>query len=460
MPTLFDVKVQGHIPKGFAPFVCGNVPELGCGQPRNAPTLIPIGSGGWGLRVQLSGDFNPTAATHRLRIGIRSLSSEDFRLGARLLPAPQGLRLDVRAEARAARPVALHYYTSWRRVHVRVRHPGGETVLPMTKDGSGLTPDELRWVAEIPGELCAGDWGFVLEGPAGERDGQATASPGGGYRPRGTTVHLRAGEIFSTPPPRQRRDPRVVSLTVPSPELAHEFLVHLVLPRDFGVRNTTYGVVFLNDGQNQISGRGQYGGWHIDATVASLTRYGRMRESILAAVEMHPNRNRAYLAPGDRNADPGQADVYTNFLADRVLPLLKDHYRADSSGGTTIIGASNGAIHGLYAALHRPESFTRVGCLSYALLQPEVNRARLAHPDTPLPERVYLDSGTRWAPEDRAQDSDDNSLVTHALRDDLLTRGLVLERDIRHVLAYGDPHNETAWRRRVTGCLEFLLPPD
>ena len=459
MPTLLDLIVRGRVREGFAPFVCGEAPELGSGRPQDAPTLIRSGADQWLLRVRLSANFDSATAVRHLRTGMRSLAQEDFRLGAQLLPAPPGLRLEVHAKSLTARPVTLHYYSP-RRAQVRVRHAGGETLLPMTKNGSGPAPEEACWIAEIPGDLCVGDWGFVVEGPGAMRDEPPGISPGAGYQPRGATVHLRAGEIFTAPPPRQRRDPRVVSLTVPSPELAHEFVVHLVLPRDFGVRNESYPVVLLNDGQNQISGGGLRGGWQIDTTAASLTRHGRMRESILAAVEMHPDRNRAYLPPRDPGAGPGQADVYTEFLADRLLPLLRDHYRADIGVGTTIVGASNGAIHGLYAALHRPGSFTRVGCLSYAPLQPDANRAFLAQPDSPLPERVYLDSGTRWAPEDPGQDSDDNSLITHSLRDDFLTRGLVLEQDVRHVLAYGDAHSEIAWRRRVAGCLEFLVPPD
>lgn len=105
--------------------------------------------------------------------------------------------------------------------------------------------------------------------------------------------------------------------------------MHLVLPRDFGVRSGPYPVVLLNDGQIQILGGGLYGGWHIDKTVTSLTKHGRMRESILAAVEMHPDRSRAYLPSGGLSADPRQADIYTDFLADRLLPLLEDHYHAD-----------------------------------------------------------------------------------------------------------------------------------
>jgi hypothetical protein len=38
----------------------------------------------------------------------------------------------------------------------------------------------------------------------------------------------------------------------------------------------------------------------------------------------------------------------------------------------------------------------------------------------------------------------------------LLQRGLVLEQSLRYRLAYGDAHNEGAWRRRMPDCLEFL----
>ena len=91
-------------------------------------------------------------------------------------------------------------------------------------------------------------------------------------------------------------------------------------------------------------------------------RAGRMRDSVLVAVEMHPNRNRAYLPRGDARAPEGQAADYTDFLADQVLPQLRSRYRVASGPGTTaIVGSSNGAIHALFAGLHRPETFSRSG---------------------------------------------------------------------------------------------------
>ena len=64
------------------------------------------------------------------------------------------------------------------------------------------------------------------------------------------------------------------------------------------VTDRVFPVVFLNDGQNQFTDRGMWGGWHTDSTAARLMRAGRMQDTVLVAVEMHPNRNRAYLPRG------------------------------------------------------------------------------------------------------------------------------------------------------------------
>jgi predicted alpha/beta superfamily hydrolase len=185
-----------------------------------------------------------------------------------------------------------------------------------------------------------------------------------------------------------------------------------------------------------------------------------MGETVLVAVEMHPDRNRAYLPQGDARTPVGQAAEYTDFLADQALPQLRGGYRiASGPENTAIVGSSNGAIHALYAGLHRPDTFGLVGCLSYARLNPEQNCMTLDALTTVPLQRVYLDSGTRWAEGDPPESSDDHALITAGVRERLLQRGLVLEQSLRYRLAYGEAHHEGAWRRRMPGCLEFLLPP-
>ena len=159
-----------------------------------------------------------------------------------------------------------------------------------------------------------------------------------------------------------------------------------------------FPVVFLNDGQNQFTDRGMWGGWHTDSTAARLMRAGRMRDSCARSSGDAPQSQPRLSADGGMHVTPeGQAADYTDFLADQVLPQLRSRYRVAAGPGTTaIVGSSNGAIHALFAGVHRPETFSLVGCLSYARLSPEQNFMALERlTEVPL-QRVYLDSGTRW----------------------------------------------------------------
>jgi hypothetical protein len=92
-------------------------------------------------------------------------------------------------------------------------------------------------------------------------------------------------------------------------------------------------------------------------------------------------------------------------------------------------------------------------------MRPECNVQRIERSSRLPFSRVYLDCGTRWGESDDESHSHDNVPITYALRELLLQRGMILEENLRFVLGYGDAHNERAWRRRIAGCLEFLLPP-
>ncbi|MEO8625255.1 MAG: hypothetical protein ABI452_01010, partial [Candidatus Limnocylindrales bacterium] len=70
--------------------------------------------------------------------------------------------------------------------------------------------------------------------------------------------------------------------------------------------------------------------------------------------------------------------------------------------------------------------------------------------DAPLPPaRIHLDMGWReW----RGMTRD-----ARKVRDALLARGMVLERDLHYVEEHNARHNEGAWARRLPDALRFLL---
>ena len=458
MVRILTIACYGDLPAGWVPFLSGPFPELGDGRAEDAPLLAAISPQQWELRMAVTGTAGDSWLTSCMP-GMRPLQFPDFNLGRGCLPAPPSVRWTYTLGP-VLHPVAteVYYYSGWPSVRIRVIDGQDVRDFPLEDTGPGRTREERLWHVCLPAEDFTRRWGFLPLGPHDEVD---RPPDGTLYRPLASCVYLADGEIFLSPPPPRRSAPRVETMTVHAAALEHTFVVHVVLPRDYDVvADRVFPVVILNDGQNQFTDRGMWGGWHTDSTAARLMRAGRMQDAVLVAVEMHPNRNRAYLPRGDARTPEGQAADYTAFLADQVLPQLRSRYRVASEPGTTaIVGSSNGAIHALFAGLHRPETFSLVGCLSYARLQPEQNFMALEHlTEVPL-QRVYLDSGTRRGEHDPDGSSDDHALITARLREVLLQHGLVLEQSLRYRLAYGDAHNEGAWRRRMPGCLEFLLPP-
>lgn len=458
MPHVVTIECAGEIPEGWVPCISGPLPELGDGKPEEAPTLVPIGHHQWALQVALTGPALDTCLTAGV-MGMRSLYLPDFTRGRGFLPLPPSVQWRY-AMGPVVPPMAtdVYYYSGWPAVHLSVRDGQDEWDFPCAAWGPGRTSQETLWHARLPTEQFTRTWGFLPRGPQGERDSPPEDAL---YRPLASCVYLADGECFGAPPPARRSAPRVETLTIHAAALEHTFVVHVVLPRDYDViAEQMFPAVILNDGQNQFTDRGMWGGWHTDSIAARLMRAGRMRETVLVAVEMHSDRNRAYLPRGDARTPEGQAADYTDFLADQVLPQLRHRYRVAAGPDTTaIVGSSNGAIHALFAGLHRPDTFGLVGCLSYAQLTPEQNVQLLERlTEVPL-RRVYLDSGTRWAEHDVEGRSDDHALITARLRELLLQRGLVLEQSLRYRLAYGEAHHEGAWRRRMPHCLAFLLPP-
>ena len=166
-------------------------------------------------------------------------------------------------------------------------------------------------------------------------------------------------------------------MTVHAAALEHTFVMHVVLPRDYDVVvDRVFPVVFLNDGQNQFTDRGMWGGWHTDSTAtadacrsdAGYCARGRgdapQSQPRLSAEGMHGHRK------GKLRTTPTSSltRYYRSFVA---LPC---GVRSWDDGHCRLVKRG---IHALFAGcIGQTSAF---GCLSYARLQPEQNRPGTPH---------------------------------------------------------------------------------
>ena len=219
-----------------------------------------------------------------------------------------------------------------------------------------------------------------------------------------------------------------------------------------------YPVFYFHDGQNVFDARTSYIGveWGADETLETLAREGI--EAIAVAVANHGNARMDEYNPWRSESDwrgrpkrmGGKGDAYLEWLVGTVKPLVDRSFptRAEREA-TGIIGSSMGGLISLYALFAQRAVFGLAGVMSPSVRWSDFRIVRLIE-DAPLPSaRIHLDMGWReWKGMTRD---------ARRVRDALLARGLVLDRDLHYVEERNARHNEGAWARRLPGALRFLL---
>ena len=112
-----------------------------------------------------------------------------------------------------------------------------------------------------------------------------------------------------------------------------------------------------------------------------------------------------------------------------------------------MMGSSLGGVVSLWLAWQHPGVFGMAACLSSSFGLVDDLVPLLWKTPRPPPVRVYLDTG--WP--------HDNHEGTREVRDVLLARGLVMGRDLLHLVFPGADHHERSWASRVHLPLQFLF---
>jgi len=242
---------------------------------------------------------------------------------------------------------------------------------------------------------------------------------------------------------------------------------HLELPRTLRVRvpadfePSAARVLLLHDGQNVFGPEGPFGGWRVDETLDA-----DFPDVLAVAVDNAADRFDAYTHVRDEVLGAergGRADEYLDLLEEVALPFVRERYGVAAEGdGLVMAGSSLGGLVTLYAAMTRPGLSGCVVAMSSTLgwgaFGADVDGSdALVRRWSEVGPRIYLDSGgagTCGDPDGDGVDEDsedsDNYCTTLQLRDHLDALGYSTDEDLFHWWEPGAPHNEAAWRARVS----------
>ncbi len=442
-----DVTFQVDQPTviGESVYVLGSLPELGGGDLTRAVRLEPSGYPTWRATISL-----PAGASYTYRYLVRQNAAG---LGGNpangtfvtaeqtgvVPPDPSSTGVAAYARLDFERPVVF-----WR------RDGGAFQSVAMIPVAPGRDAGETLWYAPPFGSAAERTEWFIRETFADGSTGRKMPIFGNFFTQL-PAAFVQDHEVFTyvpgDDPARPRRDYLASSPpTIFSSSIGENRRYRVFLPRGYDEHpDRRYPVLYMHDGQNVFEA-GAFGSWNSGFDLEVETAGGRCREIIVVAVD-HTDRFRDYI-PG-----PG-ASAYADFLQNELKPVIDAQYRTlTDPGNTGVAGSSLGGLISFALGWDRPSFASRIGAFSGSWQV--VSFAGRVASEAKRSARFYIDSGDSGP-------SNDNHDRTYALRDAMLSRSAdpyALEGDLRHVVGFGQQHNEAAWDARFPEMLAFLFPP-
>ncbi len=349
----------------------------------------------------------------------------------------------------------VFYHTTWTNAFILYRLGTSATFVdaPMTRIGAGRSAGEYKYQVTGIGE-AGKPLEFVPHGFIGGSEQYDNPSSGGvnnNYYTPLDAFFLQDKNIFNYAPPSTVSAPQVITWNNWASSYTGNGIPsrggRIYLPRGY-TQNTSkkYPVLYMHDGQNVFDPGGAFGSWSADAAATREISHGRMRETIIVAVNNSNSRMSEYGTPQDGYT----GDYYLKFLVNNVRPAINSTYRTLTNFmDTGNMGSSLGGLISAYIGLST-NVFGLIGAVSPSYWYGPNFRSWISTQPT-KGNRIYQDAGT----------TEGTSMWDYfwPVYQYYLEDGYVVNDDLKIAIGCSEGHNEAAWANRVAGAFRFLYNP-
>lgn len=441
-------------------YVTGNHPDLGNWTATGAVKLSWTDGNVWTGRIGIQ-------AGHALeyRYISRDGAAAAYANPANIVWAPgDNLAAAVPGGLLPPRPgKTVFYYSGWTNASLLIIDGNNFIGQPMTRIGPGRNATEFLYRADqvwVEGEGMEFVPNGFLNGSLHWDNPADTASEwGNNYYTTLDVFLLQDKQIYTYWPAPNPSPPRIETRFIHTsyPAITGR-TAWIYLPRGYDSHAwKRYPVMYFHDGTNVFDPGGTYGSWSADRTATREISQGRMRETILVAVNNADNRRTEYEPPGDTypGEPAGHGHLYLSFLLDNVRPTLDFNYRTLTDRRNTLVGGSSmGGLISIYCG-YETNAFGGVMAMSPSITRAP-NYTSGLRTRSRSPNRIYLDTGSA---EGNVGIGEGNYWEKPwEAYDILLGQGYLPNHDLLMRVGAGHVHNESAWSNRLPGALRFLLP--
>lgn len=274
---------------------------------------------------------------------------------------------------------------------------------------------------------------------------------------------------------------RIISIKPFHSKFVTERQVDIWLPKGYNPRHKKpYSVIYMHDGQNLFDTKYAFNGqsWSVDITTQSLIDSGMIKPTIIVGIWNSTRRFEEYLPePAISKLSSYQqymlkakqkgnslSNDYLRFIVEELKPTIDHRFSVYADLQHTFIsGSSMGGLISIYALAAYPHIFGGAACMSthwpLILEQADISYSRpfmiylAQHLPSPDIHRIYFDHGTETM---------DSNYEIHQREMDkvMVSLGYTYGKNWISNRFEGDAHNESAWGRRFTVPLQFMLKAD
>lgn len=432
-------------------FVAGSVSALGAWDVTGAPQLRNIGSNVWEAQVAL-----PLGTNVSYRFFRRSAAQGSFGdTNVTWLGAGNSTYTSPVTPPGPYTGKTVYYHSSWTNANLYWRQGTNDTWTnsPMTRLGNGRSTNEYRY--RITG-LGNAAWPIEFVFNNGTQWDNAFGISFSNYLTPLDFFFVQDGHVFNYWPPATVSAPRFVTNTITSSYAANGISnrrVRALLPRGYTQNtNKRYPVLYMHDGQNDFSTNGgefAYGPWNADIIASREIQMGRVRETIVVAIDNTDARLAEYGIPGDSyEGIQGIGNHYRNFVVNNVRPWVDVNHRTlNDPPNTGVMGSSLGGLISHYMGVST-NVFGLIAPVSPSYWYAPNWRASFHAAAKPTNRLFYMDCGS----------GEGSSIWDHfgPMVTNMISKGFSFGDDFYYVVGVGQIHNEAAWASRLPGAFRYL----
>lgn len=416
--------------------------------------MLNVAGDQWLGRVAVQGSMYASEVSYKLPTRITTSAAHCDTANGSLAGATLSTNVPMWDPGYAGK--TIYYHSTWTHVAVLYRDPQTDVWQfspPMTRVGDGRNANEHRYMIHGIGE-AGRPLEFVIRGYTNDVavwDNPAAGGINNNYYTSLDFFFLQDKHIFNYEPPPVVSPPQVVPVASwPSSFTANGIPSRggrIYLPRGYA-QNTDkhYPVLYMQDGQNVFDPGGPFGSWSADAAATREITQGRMRETIIVAVNNTSSRMSEYGTPQDGYT----GHFYLRYLIDNVKAPVDANYRTlPGFMDTGVMGSSLGGLISAYMGLST-NVFGLVGAVSPSYWYGPNFRTWIDAQPT-KGNRIYQDAGT----------AEGASMWNHfwPVYGHYLADGYAVNDDLLIAIGCDQGHNEAAWASRVPTAFRFLFNP-